>query len=91
MKNNSVIDIKKGEKTIIIGEGVNPAGKPMLAAAMRDMDLEYIKKIIAKQIEKGSDIIDINVGTYGSRRGDAFCKNCKRISNIISAALLWQL
>lgn len=72
--NNNVIDIKRGVKTLIIGERVNPTGKPLLAAAMRDMDTEYIKKIIAEQIENGSDIIDINVGADGVDEEELFVK-----------------
>lgn len=65
MQKASILDIKKGSKTLIIGERVNPTGKPKLASAMRDMDLQYIKKIIDEQINNGSDIIDINVGADG--------------------------
>ena len=71
---NRVIDIKKGDKTIIIGERINPTGKPMLAAAMREMDLKYIKKVIVEQIENGSAVIDINVGADGVDEEVLFAK-----------------
>lgn len=60
-----VLQIDTNNKTYIIGERVNPTGKPKLAQAMKDMDIDYIKKRVSSQIADGSNIIDVNVGAAG--------------------------
>lgn len=60
-----VLQIDTNNKTYIIGERVNPTGKPKLAQAMKDMDIDYIKKRVSSQIIDGSNIIDVNVGAAG--------------------------
>ncbi|MDD3726406.1 MAG: dihydropteroate synthase, partial [Candidatus Ratteibacteria bacterium] len=47
---------------IIIGELINATRGP-IAEAIEKKDREYIKKIVAKQIEGGAHYIDLNAGT----------------------------
>ena len=50
------------KKPLIIGERINPTGKPKLKQALRDHDLEYIYKEGIAQEENGAHILDVNVG-----------------------------
>ncbi len=50
------------DKPILIGERLNPTGKPKLKEALRTDDLSYIINESLTQVEKGADILDINVG-----------------------------
>ncbi len=49
----------------IIGERINPSGKPALRRALLDGDWEFVKQEAQKQVFAGADIIDVNVGGKG--------------------------
>ena len=59
------MELKLNDKTKIIGERVNPTGKEKLAEAMRTGDVGYILNIVKSQMDKGCEIVDINVGAAG--------------------------
>lgn len=46
----------------VIGERINPTGKPKLKAALRAGDLDYIVGEAVMQQEHGADVLDVNVG-----------------------------
>ena len=46
----------------VIGERINPTGKPKLKEALRDNKIEYIINEAIDQSKAGADILDINVG-----------------------------
>ncbi|MEE0220375.1 MAG: dihydropteroate synthase, partial [Lachnospiraceae bacterium] len=54
-----------GERPVIIGERINPTGKPRLKQALKDRDMAYILNMAASQEENGADILDVNVGLPG--------------------------
>ncbi|MBE7022407.1 MAG: homocysteine methyltransferase [Ruminococcaceae bacterium] len=51
-----------GGKPVLIGERINPTGKPRFKEALRNADMDYILKEAITQQEKGVDILDVNVG-----------------------------
>lgn len=51
-----------GEKPIMIGERLNPTGKPPLKEALRSKNFDYLKAEAIRQVESGADILDVNVG-----------------------------
>ena len=51
-----------GESPVIIGERLNPTGKPLLKQALREADYDYIRREAIGQYEAGADILDVNVG-----------------------------
>ncbi|MCQ2353574.1 MAG: homocysteine S-methyltransferase family protein [Clostridia bacterium] len=46
----------------VIGERINPTGKPKLKAALRENNIDYLIAEAHKQIAAGADILDVNVG-----------------------------
>ncbi len=50
------------ESPILIGERINPTGKPKLKEALRSGDLNYILNEAIRQSESGAHILDVNVG-----------------------------
>ncbi len=46
----------------VIGERINPTGKPKLKAALRAGDMDYIVGEAVMQQEHGADVLDVNVG-----------------------------
>lgn len=52
-----------GEPRItVIGERINPTGKPKLKAALRAGDMDYLVGEAVSQQELGADVLDVNVG-----------------------------
>lgn len=46
----------------VIGERINPTGKPKLKAAVREGNIDYLIAEAHKQISAGADVLDVNVG-----------------------------
>lgn len=51
-----------GERPLVIGERINPTGKPRLKAALREQNMELILSEAVAQADHGADLLDINVG-----------------------------
>ena len=54
--------VEIGDKPILIGERINPTGKPRFKDALRRRDMGYILKEGIAQEESGADVLDVNVG-----------------------------
>ena len=54
-----------GASPIVIGERINPTGKPNLKRALRESDMGYVLREGAKQADAGADVLDVNVGLPG--------------------------
>ena len=54
--------VEIGHSPVIIGERINPTGKPSFQEALRKNDLNYILKIAIDQEDTGAHILDVNVG-----------------------------
>lgn len=53
------------EHTVIIGERINPTGRPLLAEALKKGDLSLVVEEALRQAEAGAEVIDVNVGAPG--------------------------
>lgn len=51
-----------GGRPVIIGERINPTGKPKFKQALREENLSYILQEGIVQQDNGADILDVNVG-----------------------------
>lgn len=54
-----------GGGTVVVGERINPTGKPRLKQALLDNDFDYLVSLAAEQTEQGAEILDVNVGMGG--------------------------
>ena len=52
-------------RPVIIGERINPTGKPKLKEALRRQNLEYLVGEGVRQEDEGADLLDVNVGLPG--------------------------
>ncbi|MDR0273168.1 MAG: homocysteine S-methyltransferase family protein, partial [Clostridiales bacterium] len=71
-KKNPQTRISSGAQTVvlggdlkIIGERINPTGKPKLKKALSENDMGFIRNEALKQISQGAHLLDINVGLPG--------------------------
>lgn len=54
--------VRIGEGPVLIGERINPTGKPKLKEALRQENIGYILNEGIKQAEAGVQVLDVNVG-----------------------------
>jgi 5-methyltetrahydrofolate--homocysteine methyltransferase len=54
-----------GENLKIIGERINPTGKPKLKKALRENDMGFVCGEALAQISQGADLLDVNMGLPG--------------------------
>lgn len=54
-----------GDKPIIIGERINPTGKPKMKKCLLDSNTNYIVNMAIDQEQRGAHILDVNVGLAG--------------------------
>lgn len=51
-----------GGVPVVVGERINPTGKPKLKAALREGDLSYLVSEALAEEEEGAHILDVNTG-----------------------------
>lgn len=51
-----------GKRPLLIGERLNPTGKPRMKQALKEGDFDFLLREAIAQIEAGADALDVNVG-----------------------------
>ncbi len=74
-------------RPILIGERINPTGKPKLKAALRDGNYDYVLGEALTQVQKGIDIIDVNVGLPEIDEPSVLCRVVKEIQSVTDTPL----
>lgn len=76
-----------GEGPVLIGERINPTGKPALKAALRKGDFDYVVREALLQAEAGADILDVNVGLRDIDQKAAMVRAVKELQAALEAPL----
>ncbi len=76
-----------GKGTVIIGERINPTGKPRMKQALRENDMSYICREGLSQIERGAEILDVNAGMPGIDEADMLAKAVLALQGVTDAPL----
>ena len=71
-----------GERPILIGERINPTGKPRFKEALKSGDLDYIIREGIAEEEAGADVLDVNVGLPGIDEGEMLCSVIKSLQAV---------
>ena len=66
-KNHTIVTsyaqaVEIGGDPVLIGERINPTGKPRLKRALAEMDMDYILSLGVEEQNQGAAILDVNVG-----------------------------
>ena len=59
------VEVSPEGPTVIIGERINPTGKPKIVDALEKRDWDVLKQEAITQIDQGARVIDVNVGAMG--------------------------
>ena len=76
-----------GAAPLLIGERINPTGKPKMKEALRASDIGYLVNEAIGQEEAGADILDVNVGLPEICEKDMMCKAVSAISAVVDLPL----
>ncbi len=63
-----------GNDPVLIGERINPTGKPLLKEALRNSDMDYICRLGLEQLDRGAHILDVNTGLPGLNETETLSK-----------------
>ena len=76
-----------GSGPVVIGERINPTGKPRMKQALRDGDMEYILREGLAQEERGAQILDVNVGLPELDEASVMIKVVNSLQGILALPL----
>lgn len=83
-----VLSLGRGQPFALIGERINPTGKPKFAAALRDGRLDRILGAARRQAEAGALALDVNVGVPGIDEPAAMRVAVAAIQNAVDLPLV---
>ncbi|WP_377641005.1 dihydropteroate synthase [Oryzobacter terrae] len=66
----------------VIGERINPTGRPVLQKALREGDLSIIEKDVASQVAGGADVLDINMGVPLTDEADLLVRAIQLVQRV---------
>ncbi|HCA55776.1 MAG TPA: homocysteine methyltransferase, partial [Ruminococcaceae bacterium] len=76
-----------GDDPVLIGERINPTGKPKLKAALRSGDMNYVLNEAIRQTEAGAHILDVNTGLPDIDETASMCQCVAAIQAVTDAPL----
>lgn len=79
--------VEIGRVPVLIGERINPTGKPKFKQALRDKDMAYIINEGVSQQEKGVHILDVNVGLPEIDEDEMLVDAVKELQSVLDLPL----
>ena len=76
-----------GEEPRIVGERLNPTGKPKLREALQNYDVSYVLNIALEEEKCGAHVLDVNVGVAGIDEVEVLCKILPEIQSVTDLPL----
>jgi len=76
-----------GGKSVIIGERINPTGKPRMKTALREKDMNYICREGLTQTENAAQILDVNAGLPDIDETEVLTKIVQELQSVSGAVL----
>ena len=62
---SKTVFIGPGQDFTVIGERINPTGKPALQEELKNSRMDIVKKMALEQIANGATVLDVNIGMPG--------------------------
>ena len=76
-----------GIKPLLIGERINPTGKPLLKTALRNSDTDFILREALSQQDAGAHILDVNTGLPELNEKETLVHTVKEIQSVCDLPL----
>lgn len=75
------------DKFMIVGERINPTGKKLLQAQLREGSLEKVLQFAEEQEQGGAQILDVNMGMSGIDEKEMMLRALEEISGVTNLPL----
>ncbi len=72
---------------VVVGERINPTGKKILQAELKEGSNHELRRLALEQTEKGAQVLDVNVGMPGIDEKEAMIDAIELLGGIIDAPL----
>lgn len=79
--------VDANEPVVVVGERINPTGKKKLQEELRQGMTSLVRQFAVEQVEKGADILDVNVGMPGIDEKETMVKVVELLSSITDTPL----
>lgn len=76
-----------GDKFMIVGERINPTGKKLLQAQLREGSMEKVLQFAEEQEKCGAKILDINMGMSGIDEKEMMLRAIEEVSGVTNLPL----
>ncbi|MDD3919598.1 MAG: homocysteine S-methyltransferase family protein [Eubacteriales bacterium] len=73
--------------TVLIGERINPTGKPKLKEALRKQDMDYILQEGVRQQQAGAQVLDVNAGLPEIDETATLCRMVQELQGVTDLPL----
>ena len=74
--------VEFGAQPVIIGERINPTGKPKFKQALRDHDIPYLLREGIAQQDAGAHVLDVNVGLPEIDEPSLMCETIQELQAV---------
>ncbi|MCM1534963.1 MAG: homocysteine S-methyltransferase family protein [Clostridium sp.] len=81
------VSFSQGDKFIIVGERINPTGKKLLQAQLREGSMEKVVQFAQEQEECGAQVLDVNMGMSGIDEKEMMLKAIEELGSATNLPL----
>lgn len=81
------VEVKLDGNFMVIGERINPTGKKLLQAELKEGSLNRVRNMAAEQEKNGAQILDINMGMNGIDEKDMMLKAIYEVTSTVDLPL----
>jgi len=60
------VEINRATPTVIVGERINPTGRKVVLAALKEGNFDIVRKDARAQVAAGAQVLDVNAGVPGA-------------------------
>lgn len=81
------VKIGHEQPTVIIGERINPTGRKVMAAELKEGSLSMVKRDALAQVAAGAQVLDVNMGVPGVSQVELMREAITQLSMLVDAPL----
>ncbi|MCP4141817.1 MAG: dihydropteroate synthase [Chloroflexi bacterium] len=81
------VEIHRDGPTVMIGERINPTGRKVVLAALKEGDFEMVRQDAIKQVEAGATVLDVNAGVPGADEVALLSQVMQEVMSVVDVPL----
>ncbi len=82
-----VVEINRGQPTVMIGERINPTGRKEVLAALQAGDFDMVRRDAVNQVAAGAQVLDVNAGVPGADEPALLTKILQMVMEVVDVPL----